>query len=269
MLGLLLLSLGHSACDSAREAPRVELAVWSDDSGLAQVVTDLGYTVELTEARLCLSDMAFTVAGEVHSASLWQRVWAALGASRAFAHPGHYQGGEVTGELLGRFIANFTPEMTEQLGTATLLTGSYRAANFSFARASEDDGLGQDDPLLTHSTLLRGRATQGEASVEFEVLVDAPIGRELVGIPFEHRVSENSRERLGLRLLTELTDKSATLFDAIDFAALAALGADGTGALRIDSDVSADSPLALAYIALRQRLSSHDFYEVRALAETP
>ncbi|MEL6183359.1 MAG: hypothetical protein AAFU79_01960, partial [Myxococcota bacterium] len=66
--------LTSSACGDPVEAPRVELPVIVDSSGVVPVTTDLGYSVEVTEARVAISDLVFTVAGEADVASLWRRL---------------------------------------------------------------------------------------------------------------------------------------------------------------------------------------------------
>lgn len=246
------------ACAGSKEAPQVELPVFADASGISVVTTDLGYVIELSEARASVENFEFTVAGEVHAASIWQRVSALLTA-RAFAHPGHLQGGDVTGELPGRFILHWLPITNTDLGTATLLTGLYEGANFSFVLSELEDGLVENDPLLGHTAFLRGRATKDGEAVDFVAAIDAPVGRELIGAPFTLAVKESSRERLGIRLLTEVSRGGATLFDALDFAAL---DADGDGQLRFARDAS-EPAVVEAYSLLRRRLQTHDHFDVK------
>jgi hypothetical protein len=137
----LTLALGGCA---AEEAPRVELPVRVDCSRVtgaeATVTTDLGYAVTVTDARLALGGLVFTIAGEVHTASLMQRLSEACFVPRARAHPGHYQGGEVTGELPGDFALRCGQDQDRELGLATLIVGTYTAANFDLERGSDGAG---------------------------------------------------------------------------------------------------------------------------------
>ena len=82
-----------------------------DAEGLAPVETDLGYRVRLREARMMVEDLSFTIAGEAHAAASGRfDLFAGWLVSRAYAHPGHYQEGDITGELPGRFMLVFSRE---------------------------------------------------------------------------------------------------------------------------------------------------------------
>ncbi len=257
---LALSSSLFAACARPEEAPRVELPVVVDASGVTRVTTDLGYTVELVEARVMVRDLVFLVAGEAHANGPWRAISELLIPS-AFAHPGHVQGGTVTGELRGRFLLDFLPGGDDaELGWATLLVGAYGSANFVFARAEASDGLAPDDPLLGHTALLRGHASKGGDTVAFTALIDSPEGRELTGAPFELEVTAASRERLGIRLLTEDALEGDTVFDGIDFAAL---DVDGDGALSIEPATEEPS-VRDALNQLRRTFQTHDHFEVRA-----
>ncbi len=249
------------ACAEPEEAPRVRRPVWVDPSGVTAVNTDLGYRVELTTARVMVSDLAFTIAGEAHSASILRQV-SDLIVPRAYAHPGHFQGGDVTGELRGRFELDWLDGSTT-LGTATLLVGSYQSANFTFVRATEADGVAAADPLMGHTALLSGTATKDAATVEFSVIIDSPEGRQLIGAPFDFELKEASTERLGVRLLTEDPQEGDTLFDGVDFAAL---DVDGDGQVSIDP-ASTEAPVVAAYNLLRRTFQTHDHFDVRPSAE--
>ncbi len=249
---------GCVACGAPREAPRVQLPVFVDPSGVVPVTTDLGYEVTLTEARIMVSDLQFTIAGETHVASFYEWL-SGLVVPRARAHPGHFQAGEVTGELLGRFTTAFVPAPTQDLGLATLIVGSYESANFTFGSASVDDGLDPTDPLVGHTAILRGTATSAGVTTTFVARIDSPVGRQLVGAPFVFEAREDSRESLGLRLLLLDPVEGDTLFDGIDFAAL---DADQDGALALDP-ASADPAVSDAYDLLRRTFQTHDHFDVR------
>ena len=236
----------------------MELPVVVDPSGIGTIANDLGYEVTLREARVMVENLAFTIAGEAHTASLWKRVSDFLVPS-AYAHPGHFQGGDVTGELRGRFELNWLGGGASELGNATLLVGTYESANFTFIHATEDDGLAADDPLLGHTAVLRGTATK-DAAINFTVVIDSPEGRELIGAPFEFEVKETSTEQLGIRLGTEDPLEGDTLFDGIDFSAL---DEDGDGLLAIGPE--ATSPTVVeAYNLLRRTFQTHDHFDIRA-----
>lgn len=233
--------LGIWGC-SGEEATSVNLPVRVDARDIEPVETDRGYTIELSEARLVATDLKFAVAGEEHARNGWQRVADWL-VPVAHAHPGHFVGGDVTGELLGRFVTSWLPEDSAPLGVATLLEGNYRSASFAFGHATADDGLAADDPLLDHTGLLRGSATRGGVRREFLVVLDAGSGQELVGMPFDAGVRAGAPLAIGFELLPIDPVERATLFDAIDFATLPV--ADD-GLVRIVGSAS-DAALAAAY----------------------
>ena len=253
------ISLG--GCGNATEATRVTLPVIVDGRGSSEVTTNLGYQIELTEARIALRDILFTIAGEVDTTSAFQRLSDAL-IPMAYAHPGHFQGGDVTGELRGRFAADWIGQDRRQFGMATLIAGTYTAANFTFDRGSVEAGLAQNDPLLGHTARLTGRAVRGNVQVDFAIVVDSPDGRELVGAPFEATVSEGAGE---LALRFELLDsiEGDTLFDGIDFAGL---DEDGDGRVSIEPEVI---EVESTYNLFRRTLQTHDHFSVHHTVMTP
>lgn len=239
-------------CQGAQEAEQVRLPVEVDASGIEPVDTDLGYTVRLDRVRLSLGDLVFTIAGEVHTATLWEKAqrWC---LPQAHAHPGHYQGGDVTGELPGTFLVDWLAQDGQTLGEATLLAGTYSAANFTFYRAQ---GLG-DDPMEGHSAHLEGTATQGERSYTFTLLVDAPEGRQLVGAPLEATLDAQSQGRLLLRFVPQDALEGDTLFDGVDFAAL---DSDGDGHITL---APGDSAVEDTYNRFTRVFLTHDHYNLR------
>ncbi|MBK8012946.1 MAG: hypothetical protein IPK13_16520 [Deltaproteobacteria bacterium] len=278
------------SCASSEEAPQVSLPVAVDASGLPTVTNDLGYSVELQEARLMVKDLTFAIAGEAHASSrpLWQRLADGL-IARAYAHPGHYQAGDVTGELRGRFLLSWLrdgspptdPEPTT-LGQAMLLAGAYKSANFVFAEAMESDGVSADDPLLGHTAILRrlatpttiGSTTTPSRPIPFVALIDAPKDRAVIGIPFVFDVGPKTTAQLEVRLLLTDPEEGDTLFDGIDFSTIIPEDDDGEpdGSLQGDSDprtvvLSADASTAAisdAYNRLRRTFQTHDHFEVQA-----
>ncbi len=238
-------------CSSPKETPRVEVEVVADSSALEPTVTDLGYEISVASADVAVRDIEFTIAGEVHS-SLWDRVSSALVPS-AFAHPGHYEGGDVTGEMLGDFVLRFGPGGATPLGTATLLVGDYHSVNFYFRRDESAE-------LEGHTAIVRGTASRDEQEIEFEVALDSPEDRRLVGAPFEHLVEEGSKMTVGLRLLLLDPLEEDTLFDAVDFLVL---DEDADGRVYIAPD-SGDEPSVDAYNQIHRRFQSHDHFDAVA-----
>lgn len=249
-------ALSASACSEAKEPERVELDVVSDGALLTPVTTDLGYEVEVASASMVADDLQFTVAGETH-ASLGRRLWN-LAVPEAHAHPGHYQGGEITGELPGHFILRFTPGEVEKLGTATLLVGDYHSVNLTLASAVSGD-VPKKDPLLGHTAFFSGTASKDDVQIEFEIALDSPKGRELVGIPFEEEVTNSTHNVLALRFSPSDPLEMDTFFDGIDFAAL---DGDGDGQVRIDPEAAVDAAVD-AYNLIHRTFQTHDHFVVQ------
>lgn len=252
----------------ASEAPRVELPVVADGSGIEPITNDLGWTITLTSARVAMADIRFTTAGEVHegrNASLGAWVLALLLPS-AHAHPGHFQGGEVIGELPGEFVLDFVDGSGAELGVATLIVGRYTAADFVFRRARAEE-LAADDPLAGHTAVLSGSASKDGQTIEFSALIDSPEERELVGAPFDHEIEQDAEYSLGLRLLTRDPNEQDTLFDGLDFAALDASDSTTGSVTLIDPALDPELPEALqeAYNQLRRTFQTHDHFDVIAL----
>lgn len=246
----LLLLLILSACGGT-EATEVALETTVDPQTAAVVTTNLGYSVEILEARTALANIEFTTEGEEHE-NLTARVWSWLVPS-AHAHPGHSAGGIVTGELRGDFVVDWVDD-TQPLGTARLLTGQYEGANFAFRTASADDGLAADDPMLGHVAHLLLAITRDDAQWQADIRIDVDAETFVIGAPFQHEVVETSTETLVLGLLTTDPTTDDTLFDDLDFAAL---DDDDDGAIAI-------VPGETTHNQLRRRLTSHAFYGVEA-----
>ncbi|PRQ06127.1 hypothetical protein [Enhygromyxa salina] len=272
MLGWSL--LGLAACQPS-EAPRVELAVVVDGSGLEPEVSDLGWGVELNEARVVVADLLFTTAGELHDerqpagAQLISRL-ASLLEARAWAHPGHQQGGEVIGELPGTHVIDFASEDGRELGLATLITGDYTALNFGLGRGQPElDGIDANDPLIGHTAILRGTASKlvdgATTEVAFTIIIDSPPDREIIGAPFEASVTEASSFEIGLRMLLRDSLEGDRLFDGIDFAALDAADGEADGQLLLvdpdEGDPQQVAALSDAYYAIRREFQTHDVFD--------
>jgi hypothetical protein len=262
--GLVALACALS-CTEAQEARHVELVVLVDGSCTLSTLTNLGYTVQLQEAQLAMSDLQFSVAGEVHAAARpnSRAPLRTLLLPRVHAHPGHYTGGEVTGELLGRFVVDWIGDPGVELGRATLLEGHYDSANMTLERAQPSE-VSAASPLIGHSAWLRGTATKDGAEVSFVALVDAPPGRQIVGFPFDLRVHAHTDARLGLQLCTVDPLEQDTLFDDIEFATLTP-ASSGSFNGQVVLEEASQAPNLAAYQRLKRALLSHDHFVVRPL----
>lgn len=246
------------ACAGGEEAARVELPLRADARHTEPVVTDLGYEIQLSEARLMLADLEFAIGGEAHAAGWLRRLGDAI-VPPALAHPGHATGGEVTGELRGRFVASWLPESGTPLGMATLLTGDYESANFTLSRAGAADGLAPGDPLLGHTAILRGSATRSGARSEFVALLDGE--GELAGVPFAVPVRTGMAVTLGLELLPRDPFEGDTLFDGIDFEALGASGQV------VDISRAGGDAATRSHETLLERLSAPDHFRLSSMPQ--
>jgi hypothetical protein len=241
--------------EASQEAQRVLLPVVVDSGGMGRVVTDLGYEVEPTSFQVALHSVEFTVEGELLRAAApsWGARVVGLLVSRAWAHPGHYVGGEVLGELPGRFVFDWAKDDGRRLGTATLLEGDYKGANFAFARAGSADGV-PSGAMFGRSAWLEGVARKDGAEVRFEVALEQDEATWVVGLPFEAAVREGGVSALGLRAKWQEPVAQETLLDGLDFVAL---DADGDGLVQL-------LPGAEGYERAHRLMQLHDFYEVVA-----
>lgn len=249
-------ALCAGACNEAAEPARVELSVTTDGSGVVPVQTDQGYTVTVTSARLAMQDLVFTVSGEVHTELSAFRLLYDLLIPPAHAHPGHYLGGEVTGELQGRYVLDLVS--AAPVGTATLLEGTYTAANFTFARASVDDGLDGSDALIGHTALVEGIAARGGAEYAFTVVMNSPEDRVLVGAPFAAEISPGAADPIRFTFSPADELEGDTLFDGVDFATL---DGDGDGTISI-TEGAADAATEDAYNRIHRAFQSHDHFSL-------
>jgi hypothetical protein len=262
-LCVVLCALSFSACEPSQEAPQVTLEVWASEESLEPVFTNLGYEVTITHAELSLRDLRFMVAGEAHLA--FGEHLLSLLFSKARAHPGHLQGGEITGALMGEALAVWGTEdaledtqPTQPLGSAQLITGRYSSAEFTFS----------DQLPSAHTALLEGVASREGREVRFSALINAPEDRALTGVPFEATISTTPNARLLLELSASAFEGEHTLFDGLDFEALDALegerdeeaGGGADGALTLSP---AHPTTEAGYFILRRALMTHDFYRVR------
>lgn len=244
----ILITAAVFACTTSQEAARVELSVEVDGSPLVDTVNDLGYTVQLDTARLAIGGLEFTIRGEMHkaTASLW-----GLLVPTAWAHPGHYAGGAVTGELPGTFVLDWLADDAVALGAAELIVGDYNGCNINLRRADE---LPETDPLRGHTAYFAGTASKDGVSIAFTAALDVDEGVQVVGATFEEVVTADSPGPLRLQMVALDQVEGDTLFDGLDFEAL---DDDGDGNVAI---VPGDP----AHNIVRRALPSHAFYYIIA-----
>jgi hypothetical protein len=236
----MIVTTGAVACASSEEAVRVELPVATSAAALEPATTDLGYEVSIERLELGVMDIQFTIEGEMHVAA----------RPGTILHPGHSAGGEVTGELPGRYVLRWTGEVEPSLGLATLLVGDYRGANFTFRATDDDDGLAADDPLRGHAIRITGTVTRDDATRTFDAVLDVERDTAMIGAVFASSVSEASSGTLAFSFLPIDPEEGDTAFDGIDFFALAP---DGPIEIRPGSD---------AHNILRRKVTTHDHYAV-------
>lgn len=225
----------------------MQIPVSIDGSTITDSTNDEGWTVTLSAARIAVADLQFTILGEMHGASAWLDGWL---IRRAWAHPGHAAGGDVTGELVGEFVLDWFGADGVTLGPADVLTGDYNGLNFSFRVAGPEDGLMADDPLLGHSAYFGGVARKGDAEVVFTAALDYDVGTQMIGAPFELTIAADTQTMIALQL--EPTDpvEAKSMFDGLAFDAL---DEDSDGVVTIVPDSEAAN-------LLRRAVYSHAHY---------
>ncbi len=250
--------------DSA-QAIRVPIPVVVDGAGTTDFTNDKGYAIHLTHFRGAFDNVEFTAGGEMHAsggARLWQGVRDAVIPS-AWAHPGHYGGGEVVGEMSGRFVADWLDDGAS-LGEAELLEADYKGVNFVFTQAKAGDGIAADDPIIGHTFQFAGEATKDQMTWTFSGFLDEEEGRRVVGSPIGEdiapgatdphlEIDRDSDVTLGVQLLMRDPLEGETAFDGIDFAAA-------------DADDDGDVPFVAGepiYNLLLKQLQTHDQYWMR------
>lgn len=250
---VLLCLAGLMACDDAHEPHRVELPVETESASLPSITTNLGYEVEILAAELSFTALQFTMGGELHASAQPSRVRLPRFFATAHAHPGHFQEGDVTGELPGHHVARWGAEGGGVLGIATLIVGRYEGANLVIRNAVVSEGESNHEELANAAGVVRGLVMVDGTPEAFELRlrVEEPI--EVTGIPFQAGLRDNATGALRLALLVENPFGSDTLLDDIDFTALLAAS---PGEHTVSS---ADDPLLGAFFA---RWTDHDFLKV-------
>jgi hypothetical protein len=235
-------------CSGSEEAATVVLPVATSASALAPATTDLGYTVQVSEIRIAVSTVQFTIEGETHTDTAKQ-------ASSVLPppHPGHSAGGEVTGELPGDFVLVWNGATQPLLGNGTLIVGDYHGANFAFRAADARDSLPAGDPLIGHTFHVVGSIGKGGTTKPFTAVLDVEPDSEVIGAPFEDVVTEASTETLALEFYPTDPFEGDTPFDGVDFFQLP----EAAGAIAI-------APGSTAHNISRRAIQTHDHYAVVA-----
>lgn len=246
--------LGAVHCSGPVEAPRRTVPLVFAGCAESTVTTDLGYEVRVDRVRMVVRDFEFTTGGEAHVAR-----WGGLPSwlvPTAIAHPGHSQGGEVTGEWSGRVALDWTSGDLP-LGRATLLLGEYQSANFTFDRATDGE-FEAADSVVGAAALLEGSATKEDRATAFSVVLTAPEGRKLVGAPFRAKVTATTPSEIALEILLRDEEEGDTLFDAVDFTAL---DEDADGELVLSESAESED-LVDATLRIRRAFLTHDHYRL-------
>ncbi|MEM6295236.1 MAG: hypothetical protein AAGA54_28450 [Myxococcota bacterium] len=245
-----------TACDLETSlAPRVDLDVVVQPTQDTFTTND-DTTIQLAEARMALETIEFTTEGEMHARRGLLPALHDVLIPTAFAHPGHAAGGEVVGELGGRYVVDFL-DPGAVLGAATLLSAEYSGANFGFSRAEARDGLDLDDPIIGHTFMLAGTATRGDVQVDFVAYVDQDLDRDIVGLPLAFTATEASTESLGLRFDPVDSIEGDSIFDGVD---LVSLDDDRDGFVELSATEHTE-----AWATLRRNLQVHDHYAVEVI----
>ena len=240
-----------AVCEPVGDEPDpVTLPVVTHGAAVVPCTNDAGWEIEIDSFRVAVEDVELTVEGETH-ASLLERL-GELAVPAARAHPGHYAGGEVTGELFGELLLDLIDGDGEALGEATLLPGDYHGVNLTFRAAGEADGLEADDPLLGRAAAIGGTAFRAGESVAFTAGIEIEPGTQMVGGPFDLAVDGGTDVTLGLAVYTVDPYEDDTLFDGLDFGAL---DEDGDGEVAI-------APGGAAHNVLMKTLVRHDHWGI-------
>lgn len=243
----LALALALVGCGGSEEAATVELPVATAAAAIPAATTDLGYAVTVTDMRIAISTVQFTIEGEMHTDG-------SVNAAGLIAlpHPGHSAGGEVTGELPGDFILRWNGQPQPQLGVGTLIVGDYHGANFAFRAATATD-VATDDPLLGHAFHLVGTVAKDGTTKPFTALLDVEADTAVIGAVFEDTITEQSTETLAIEFLATDPFEGDTAFDGIDFFTLP----ETAGTIEI-------LPGSTTHNILRRAIQTHDQYAVVA-----
>lgn len=240
-LQTLVLPFALIACGGSEGASTVDLPVTTAAGPMEEATTDLGYTIDLTRVRIAVSQIQFTIEGELHEKP----------GGTLRHHPGHYAGGEVTGELPGDFILEWNGAAQPDLGLATLITGDYQGANFLFRAAAAGDGLDGSDPMIGHAFHITGTVSKDGTTRDLDMLFDVETDTQIVGAVFEDVIGAATAQRLDINFYPVDPYEGDTAFDGVDYFTLPLTG----NAIEI-------RPGTAEHNVIRRTITTHDHYGV-------
>lgn len=240
-----------AACGQSEEAAIVDLPVTTASGAIPAAMTDLGYQVQLSNLRIAVTTVQFTIEGEMHTDTAAPKNTSLL--LPPAPHPGHYAGGEVTGELPGDHLLGWGGATQPTLGVGHLIVGDYHGANFTLRAATAADGLAAGDRMLGHAFHLTGTVTKDGTTKPFLALLDVEPDTAVTGAIFEHKVTEASTETLAIQFFSTDPYELDTPFDGVDFFTLPETGE----AIEI-------LPGSTSHNVIRRAIQTHDHYSVVA-----
>jgi len=177
---LVALGCGDAAVTEGREVA-FTLAAESmpvGDGAPGRFTTRTGWTVTLEEAAVAIGPVYLLT--ESPPSARRARDWV---LPRAWAHSGFddFQGGEVRGEYLGRFVIDAVRPGLQPIATTRGIAGRVRSANLELQPPAAEV-----PSLHGHQAWIRGVAVRGDETVPFEGGLDLPAAgsaRKVVGIP--------------------------------------------------------------------------------------
>lgn len=177
-------------------------------------VNGLGWTLRLDAARVAFEHLYFVTGEPVGGVSRFLD-WL---VPSAFAHPGHYDSGDVLAELNERVELDLLARPL-LLAPRDAVTGVARSAVVSFGALEDEPALGGSDAESGVAVFVEGRAASQEMAVRFRVDVttaelanpasDLP---EVSGCPFEGKLSADG--------VVQGTVSTRVWLDQVDFSGL-------------------------------------------------
>lgn len=203
-----------SGCGQARTGGRrIEVSTRIQGEALAKTgfENDLGWTIELTRARVAL-DHLYYVTGESVGARLWNPF-----VSVAYAHPGHYDAGEVLAEMTDHVAVDLLAE-PRALRPREAVTGAAHSTVVAFGSLSDAPSVSDAGVSGEKTVEVEGHATSGTARVEFRATVatsdllhaDSNLP-EVEGCPFDGELSASGTVTCEIR--------PSVWLDQVDFTA--------------------------------------------------
>ena len=170
------------AADTAGREVGFKLAAESVPSGErppGSFVTRTGWTVTLEEAAVSIGPVYLL--GESPPSARFDRVWNWV-LPRAWAHSGFddFDGGEVRGEYLGRFVIDAVRAGPQAISMSRGIAGRVRSVTLEL-----QPPMSAPPSLHGHQAWVRGVAVRGDETIPFEGGLDLPEAgtvRKLVGI---------------------------------------------------------------------------------------